>query len=147
MDSTAILFLCALALAPLATVGVLLVGFRIPAKHAMPVAYGVTLLIAYLVWQVRVPFLIAATVQGALLAISLLYIVFGALLLLATLTKSGAVAAIDEEHEALGLGVVVDVYIAERDRHGLQRTAHTDGVPAVGGSIHNNGFRHGLNLL
>jgi lactate permease len=60
----------------------------------MPVAYVVTLLLAYLVWQVRLPILVAATVQGVLLAISLLYIVFGALLLLATLTKSGAVVVI-----------------------------------------------------
>jgi lactate permease len=75
-------------------VAFLLVGFRIPARRALPLAYGVTLLVAIFVWQVRASVLVAATLQGLLLAVSLLYIVFGALLLLATLTESGAVSSI-----------------------------------------------------
>lgn len=94
MEYSEVLFLGLLALAPLVTVGVLLVGLRLPAKRAMPVAYVVTLILALAVWKVRFTILAAASIQGALLAISLLYIVFGALLLLATLTKSGAVSSI-----------------------------------------------------
>jgi lactate permease len=60
----------------------------------MPVAYALTLILALAVWKVRISILAAATIQGVILAISLLYIVFGALLLLATLTKSGAVKSI-----------------------------------------------------
>jgi len=94
MENAEVLFHCFLALAPLVTVGILLVWLRFPAKHAMPLAYVVTALLALGVWKVRIAILAAATIQGVLLAVSLLYIVFGALLLLATLTQSGAVDAI-----------------------------------------------------
>mgnify|MGYP002832727211 CR=1 FL=1 len=67
-----------------------------PARQAMALAYAVTMVIAWGVWRVEVPVIVAASVQGLLLAISLLYIVFGALLLLATLTQSGAVSTIRE---------------------------------------------------
>lgn len=82
------------ALAPIVTVGVLLVGFRIPAKRAMPIAYVLTAVLAWTIWQVRPSVLAAATLQGVILAASLLYIIFGALLLLATLTQSGGADAI-----------------------------------------------------
>jgi lactate permease len=83
-----------LALAPILVVGILLVGLRRPASQAMPIAYVVTLLIAMLVWRVSPLGLAAASIQGLLLAGTLLYIIFGALLLLSTLSASGAVAAI-----------------------------------------------------
>jgi len=67
-----------------------------PAKHAMAIAYGVTLLIAWRAWRVQFPVIVAASLQGLILAVSLVYIIFGALLLLATLTQSGAVNSIRE---------------------------------------------------
>ncbi|AHY47549.1 lctP: transporter, lactate permease (LctP) family [Rubrobacter radiotolerans] len=92
MDNLAVLSL--LSILPLLTVGVLLVGFRWPAKWAMPVGYVVVVLIALFVWQMDLVNIAAATVQGLLIAGTLLYIVFGALLLLATLTASGAIRTI-----------------------------------------------------
>lgn len=86
--------LCLVALAPIITVGVLLVGMRWSARRAMPIAYLVTALLAWSVWRVHPSVIAAASVQGLMLALSLLYIVFGALLLLATLTRSGAVESI-----------------------------------------------------
>jgi lactate permease len=62
----------------------------------MAIAYAVTVVIAWSIWRVEVRVIAAASLQGLLLAISLLYIVFGALLLLATLTQSGAVSTIRE---------------------------------------------------
>ncbi len=94
MQQTA--WLSLLALAPIATVGILLIGFSVPARKALPLAYAVTLLLALLVWSVPIRVAAAASIQGLLLAGSLLYIVFGALLLLATLTASGAVGVIRE---------------------------------------------------
>ncbi len=82
------------ALAPILTAGGLLVIWRLPARHAMPVAYLVTLLLAGLLWGVPARVLAAASIQGVLVAASLLYIVFGALLLLATLSAGGAVDVI-----------------------------------------------------
>ena len=89
-------WLSLLALAPIAIVGVLLIGFRVPARRALPLAYVVTLLLALLVWSVPFQVVAAASIQGLILAGSLLYIIFGALLLLATLTASGAVGVIRE---------------------------------------------------
>jgi len=86
--------LSALALAPLLTVGVLLVGFRWPAKWAMPVGYLVVVAIALAVWGIDLVTIAAASVEGLIIAGGLLYIIFGALLLLSTLTASGAIGAI-----------------------------------------------------
>ncbi len=91
-DNMAVLSL--LALLPIIAIGVLLVGFRWPAKYAMPVGYGVVVIIAALVWQVGWLEIAASTVEGFIIALGLLYIVFGALLLLSTLNASGAIRSI-----------------------------------------------------
>lgn len=94
MESYSLELLSFLAFTPVLTVGFLLVGFRMSARYAMPIAYLVTLLVAGLVWKVHPDVMAAASLKGLILALSLLYIVFGALLLLATLTESGALATI-----------------------------------------------------
>ena len=92
MDNLAVLSL--LAIAPIVLVGVLLAGFRWPAKYAMPVGYVVTVLIALTVWKMHPGAVAAATIEGLVIAVTLLYIVFGALLLLATVIGSGAMSTI-----------------------------------------------------
>ena len=92
MDNLAVLSL--LALLPLLLVGVLLAGFRWPAKFAMPVGYLAAVVVALTVWQMSFTGVLAATMEGLIVAITMLYIVFGALLLLATLTVGGAMATI-----------------------------------------------------
>ena len=92
MDNLAVLSL--LAFSPILIVGVLLVGLRWPAKRAMPVGFLAVVLIGLLVWDMSPTAIAASTVQGLLIAATLLYIVFGALLLLETLTKSGAMSTI-----------------------------------------------------
>ncbi|WP_100498851.1 L-lactate permease [Geodermatophilus chilensis] len=92
MDNLAVLSL--LALLPILVVGVLLAGLRWPAKRAMPVGFVVVVLVALLVWGMSPTAIAASAIQGLLVALTLLYIVFGALLLLETLTKSGAMATI-----------------------------------------------------
>lgn len=92
MDNLLVLSL--LALAPIILAGILLAGFRWPAKYAMPVAYLVTVLIAYFAWDMRPRALASATLEGLIVAATLLYIVFGALLLLATVIAGGAMARI-----------------------------------------------------
>ena len=49
MDNLAVLSL--LALAPILVVGILLAGFRWPAKYAMPLGYVATVIVALLVWK------------------------------------------------------------------------------------------------
>ena len=90
--NTAILTI--LALLPIITVGVFLVGLRWPAARAMPLSYAVALVLALLVWQVPVIQVVAASINGLVIALTLLYIIFGAILLLNTLQESGAIKAI-----------------------------------------------------
>jgi len=85
-----------LALTPIALVMLLLVVLRWPAKRAMPVAYVVTVLMALLVWRVSAAQVAAATLNGLIITATLLYIIFGAILLLNTLQESGAMMTIRE---------------------------------------------------
>jgi len=84
----------ALALFPIALGGTLLVGFRVPAKKAMPAAYLAAVVVALGVWQMEPMRVLAASIQGLFLSFDLLFIIFGAILLLHTLERSGGVAAI-----------------------------------------------------
>ena len=90
-----------LALAPIAVVAVLLVGMRLPASRAMPCAYLATVGLALLVWRVPALQVAAATVNGMMIAASLLYIVFGAILLLETLEAGGGLERIRRSFTAL----------------------------------------------
>lgn len=92
MDNLAVAAL--LALAPILLAGILLIGFRWPAKYAMPVGLVAAALVANFAWQIEWVTIGASVVQGVLVAIGLLWIVFGALLLLATITRSGAIETI-----------------------------------------------------
>lgn len=82
------------ALIPIATVFLLLVIARRPAGQAMPIAYLVTVGIAWLAWRVPFVQIAASSIQGVVAAAEIFYIVFGAILLLNTLQESGAIAAI-----------------------------------------------------
>jgi len=84
----------ALALFPIALGGVLLIGFRIAAKHAMPAAYVAAVAVGFLVWQMSPSRVVAASIEGLFITFDLLFIIFGAILLLHTLERSGGVAAI-----------------------------------------------------
>ena len=60
----------------------------------MPLSYVVAAGLALLVWQVPTVQVLAATVNGLVVAATLLYIIFGAILLLNTLQESGALKTI-----------------------------------------------------
>lgn len=83
-----------LALLPILTVFLLLVVMRLPAKIAMPAAYLVTALLALFFWDAAFNTVAAATVNGVIVALTVLYIVFGAILMLNTLKESGALKSI-----------------------------------------------------
>lgn len=86
--------LAVLALLPIAAVGLFLVILRWPASRAMPISYAVAVMLAYFIWRVSVIQIAAASVLGLVIAAELLYIVFGAILLLNTLEESGALRRI-----------------------------------------------------
>ena len=86
--------LALLAFAPILIAGVLLVGFRMPAKYAMPAVFVLTCVIAMWAWGVSFNRVAASTLQGLILTAGLLWIIFGAILLLNTLKYSGAISTI-----------------------------------------------------
>jgi lactate permease len=86
--------LAGLAALPIIIAGVLLVGFRLPAKWAMPAVYVTAAAVALGVWDMAFVDVAASTIEGLFLTFDLLLIIFGAILLLHTLERSGGMAAI-----------------------------------------------------
>ncbi|AJF27741.1 lactate permease (plasmid) [Haloarcula sp. CBA1115] len=84
-----------LALLPLATIAVLMVGLYQPATRTMPIAWAVAAIAAFVGWQMSATLIAAASIRGALTATRILVIVFGAILLLYTLKQSGAFEVIN----------------------------------------------------
>ncbi len=87
-------FYALIAILPILAVMFFLVVLRWPATRAMPVAYCMTLTFALWLWQVPVVHALAASLRGVVIACSLLWIIFGAIVLLFTLKESGAAATI-----------------------------------------------------
>ncbi|MGX5217123.1 L-lactate permease [Pseudomonas segetis] len=83
-----------LAFVPLILAGVLLIGFRWPAKYAMPVVFFLTAIIGLTAWDMSLVRVVASSLQGLILTAAILWIIFGAILLLNTLKHSGGISAI-----------------------------------------------------
>lgn len=86
--------LALLAFSPILLAAILLIGLRWPAKRAMPLVYLVTVLIGLLVWDMSFNRILASTLQGLVITGGVLWIIFGAILLLNTLKHSGGITAI-----------------------------------------------------
>ncbi|ESS12528.1 MAG: L-lactate permease [uncultured archaeon A07HR60] len=86
---------------PLLIAGVLLVGFLWPATRAMPIAWAAAVAIGFFAWDMPVNWLLAASGNGVMTAITILWIVFGALVLLYTLMEAGALDRINEGFAAV----------------------------------------------
>lgn len=86
--------LALLSLLPIVSVALFLVILRWPASRAMPIAYVVAVLLALGVWQISLNTVMAASMNGLIVAGTLIYIIFGAILLLNTLQQSGAIQSI-----------------------------------------------------
>ena len=90
-----------IAISPLALVFILLVIFKWPASKAMPLAFIVTVCTAYFYWQMPEMRIIAAAIEGVIIAGKILYIIFGALLLLFMLLHSGVVKIIRSHFQSI----------------------------------------------
>ncbi len=82
------------AMLPVLAVFVLLVALRLPAVRAMPLSFAATAATAMLVWKVDFVRVVAASIEGVAVGLSILWIIFGAVLLLNTLRSSGAMDCI-----------------------------------------------------
>lgn len=83
-----------LAFFPILLAGILLVGLRWPAKKAMPIVFVASFIIALFAWGMPINRIFASTLEGLGVTISILWIIFGAILLLNTLKHSGALKVI-----------------------------------------------------
>ena len=90
-----------LAAAPLLIAGILMVGFLWPATRAMPIAWISAVVIGFAVWGMPGNWVAAASINGVITALTILWIVFGALLLLYTLQEAGAFDRINEGFAAV----------------------------------------------
>jgi lactate permease len=88
--------LALLAALPIFVIFLLMAVLRKPATVAMPVAFAVTLLLALFVWNTYPNWVLAASLNGIVIAFKILLIVFGALTLLFTLRESGAIETIKQ---------------------------------------------------
>lgn len=83
-----------LALLPILTSAILLAGFRWSAKRTMPLAFIITIIIAVFIWGVPLIEVMASSLQGLFITFDILYIIFGAILLLNVLKYSGGITTI-----------------------------------------------------
>ena len=86
--------LALLAFSPILLAAILLVGLRWPARRAMPLVYLVTAAVGLFAWDMSLNRVLASTLQGLIITLGLLWIIFGAILLLNTLKHSGGITAI-----------------------------------------------------
>lgn len=86
--------LAMVAVLPILVALILMVGMRWPATKAMPLAWLVCAVSGILVWGLSPGYVAALTLQGIVTAIGVLIIVFGAILILFTLEKSGGMETI-----------------------------------------------------
>jgi lactate permease len=83
-----------LAVLPIVTAAILLIGLRVAARTAMPVVYLLAVAIGWFAWEMSTAQILAASIQGLFVTFDILFIIFAAILLLNTLKRSGAIAAI-----------------------------------------------------
>ena len=83
-----------LALLPIVLSGILLIGLQWSAKKTMPIVLAVTAAIAIFIWDMTLNRVSSSIIQGFVITVSVLWIVFGALFLLNTLKHTGAIAVI-----------------------------------------------------
>jgi lactate permease len=86
---------------PVLTVLIFLVALRWPAKYAMPLAYFVTAGIAWWAWETDANVIAAASIHGVVTMLNILFIIFGAILLLYTLRESGAIRTLRNAFKAI----------------------------------------------
>ncbi len=83
-----------LALLPIVLSGIFLIGLQWSAKKTMPIILAVTAALAIFIWDMTLNRVSSSIIQGSVITVSVLWIVFGAIFLLNTLKHTGAIAVI-----------------------------------------------------
>ena len=61
-----------LAVAPILLTGILLLGFKLPARIAMPLVFLLTALIAWAWWGIEIPDIVASSIKGLFVTVDML---------------------------------------------------------------------------
>ena len=123
-----------LALIPILVVGFLMLGLLWPSAKAMPVGFFLTVLIAMLAWDMPLRWVTAATISGIINAIDILIIVFGALLILQLMRRSGGIDGISESMASLSSDRRIQVIIIAWFMGSFLEGAAGFGTPAAIGA-------------
>ncbi|MDR2728468.1 MAG: L-lactate permease, partial [Chitinispirillales bacterium] len=89
------------AVSPIIVIAVFMGIFMWPSKRAMPLAWLSAVLAAYFFWDMPPLWILAASIGGIINAIDILVIVFGAILILQIMKKSGGIGAISNSMAAI----------------------------------------------
>jgi lactate permease len=119
--------LAVVALIPILVALILMVVLRMGAMKAMPIAWAACALAAIFVWGLPVPYVLALTLQGVSSALSVLIIVFGALLILHTLQYSGGMETIQYGMQGISRDMRVQAIIV-----GYMFSAFIEGAAGFG---------------
>ncbi len=90
-----------ITLIPIIVPFILLVLLRMPAKKGMTISMILILLAGLFIWKIDFVTVVASSIQGAHKALGILLIVFGAVLVMNTLKKTGAVNRINKGFDSL----------------------------------------------
>ncbi len=100
-----------LAATPLLVAMILLVGFKVAAKYAMPIVFLLTAVVANGYWGMDTNHLVASIIEGLFVAGDITYIIFSAILLLTVLKYSGGLARIRHQFTTLSSDRRVQIII------------------------------------
>ncbi len=120
-----------LAVLPILLIIILMGGFLWPAKRAMPLVWLLTIILSFFVWQVELIRLLASNIQGVLITLDILVIIFGAILILTMMQNSGAMEVIGRGLQKITTDRRVQVLIITYAFGSFIEGAAGFGVPAV----------------
>jgi lactate permease len=78
-----------------------MVALNWPAKHALPLAWALSFIFGLAIWKMSFRGVCAYTIDGFLNALAILFIIFGAILIMNTMKHSGAMSAINRMFNGL----------------------------------------------
>lgn len=123
-----------LAILPILIVGFLMLVLTWPSSRAMPVGWAVAVIVAFTAWNMPFTWIMAALIAGIINAIDILIIVFGALLILQLLRRSGGISEISNSMASLSSDRRVQVLIIAWFMGGFLEGAAGFGTPAAIGA-------------
>jgi len=123
-----------LAALPILIVGILMLGLMWPSSKAMPVGWVAAVIIAMTAWNMPFTWVAAASIAGIINAIDILIIVFGALLILQLLLRSGGIAQISKSMASLSSDKRIQALVIAWFMGGFLESAAGFGTPAAIGA-------------